>query len=181
MNQENRYQPPKAEVSDVATVGDSEMASRGLRFGAAMIDGIIGAAIVGSAMFFSNYWTKAMAGTATYLDQLALAPVGLVAFLVVHGYLLHTSGQTVGKRLVGTRIVSVDENRILPLWKVFVLRFLPISVVAQIPFVGQALSLVDALFIFRDDKRCLHDIIAGTKVVQAGATWAGRVELNSVD
>jgi uncharacterized RDD family membrane protein YckC len=122
-----------------------------------------------------------MAEQATYLDRLALAPVGLLAYLVVHGYLLHTNGQTVGKRLLGTRIVSVDDNRILPLWKVFVLRFLPVSVVSQIPGVGPIAGFIDPLFIFRGDKRCQHDVIAGTKVVQAGAAWVGRADTSSVD
>jgi uncharacterized RDD family membrane protein YckC len=146
MNQENRYQPPKAEVADVAIAETGELASRGARFGASMIDGLIAFAVIGPAMFFTGYWTKAMAGTATYLDQLALAPIGLVTYFVVHGYLLHTSGQTVGKRLVGARIVSMDDNRILPLWKVFVLRFLPTSVVAQIAGIGPIASLNRSAF-----------------------------------
>jgi uncharacterized RDD family membrane protein YckC len=34
---------------------------------------------------------------------------------------------------------------------------------------GNALGTLDALFVFRRDKRCLHDLIAGTKVVRAVA------------
>ena len=173
MNQENRYEPPQAEVADMVIVDNGELASRGARFGAAMIDGLIILAVGGPVVFFSGYLEKVIAGTATYLDQLALAPLGLVTYLVVHGYLLHTSGQTVGKRLVGTRIVSIDDNRILPLWKVILLRFLPITVAGQIPVVGQIAARIDSLFIFRGDRRCLHDLIAGTKVVQASAPWSG--------
>jgi uncharacterized RDD family membrane protein YckC len=176
MNQENRYRPPQAEVADVAIVDNGELASRGSRFGAAMIDGLITLAILGPVVFFSGYWTKAMAGTTTYIDQLAVAPIALVTYLIVHGYLLHTSGQTVGKRLVGTRIVSVDDNQILPLWKVIVLRSLPIIIAAQIPVVGQIAARIDPLFIFRGDRRCLHDLIAGTKVVQASASWTERTD-----
>jgi uncharacterized RDD family membrane protein YckC len=37
--------------------------------------------------------------------------------------------------------------------------------------VNLILPLLDALFIFRQDRRCIHDLIAGTKVVQlAGAS-----------
>ena len=37
----------------------------------------------------------------------------------------------------------------------------------MVPFVGGLVSLVDALLIFRDDRRCLHDEIADTIVVTA--------------
>ena len=36
------------------------------------------------------------------------------------------------------------------------------SLIGMVPFY----SLVDVLFIFRDDQRCIHDMIAGTKVVK---------------
>jgi uncharacterized RDD family membrane protein YckC len=36
------------------------------------------------------------------------------------------------------------------------------TLIGIIPFYG----LVDVLFIFREDKRCIHDLIAGTHVVQ---------------
>ncbi len=176
MNEENRYQPPKSEVADLAHADENELAARWPRFGAAIIDGLLVGIVMGPVMYLSGYWSKAMAGATTMVDQLMLAPIGLVAYLVVHGYLLHTSGQTVGKRLVGMRIVSVDDNRILPLWKVFVLRFLPLSVASQIPVVGQLAGIVDSVFIFRADQRCVHDLIAGTKVVKDSVQWKGIAE-----
>ena len=45
------------------------------------------------------------------------------------------------------------------------MRYFPLAVIAQIPFAGGIFSLIDCLFIFREDRRCIHDLIAGTKVV----------------
>jgi uncharacterized RDD family membrane protein YckC len=36
-----------------------------------------------------------------------------------------------------------------------------------VPFVGVLFWFVDNCFIFRDDHRCLHDLMGGTKVVKA--------------
>jgi hypothetical protein len=35
-----------------------------------------------------------------------------------------------------------------------------------IPGLGSVSGLVDPLFIFRADRRCIHDFVAGTKVIQ---------------
>ena len=47
------------------------------------------------------------------------------------------------------------------------LRYLPFWVVGQVWVIGPILSLANPLFIFREDRRCLHDLLAGTKVVVA--------------
>ncbi len=36
----------------------------------------------------------------------------------------------------------------------------------HIPLIGLLFWVVDCCFIFRDDRRCLHDLIAGTRVVK---------------
>ena len=108
--------------------------------------------------------------------QLEYAVLGLLVYSLLQGYLLQKSGQTIGKRVAGTRIVSVDDNRILPFWQILVVRQLPISVVSQIPVIGPILSFVEVLFVFRQDKRCVHDLIAGTKVVKASVAWKGQKE-----
>jgi uncharacterized RDD family membrane protein YckC len=33
--------------------------------------------------------------------------------------------------------------------------------------VGNFVGILDALFIFRSDRRCIHDLIAATRVVRA--------------
>ena len=41
------------------------------------------------------------------------------------------------------------------------------TIVAQLPVIGAILGLVNILFIFGPEKRCLHDYIAGTRVIKA--------------
>ena len=169
MNEENRYAPPKAEVQD-AIDGEGEggnLASRGARLGGAILDAIVSWIVIFPIMYYSGFWQSAMAGEVHFGQQMMLATVGMLVFLLLNGYLLSKRGQTIGKALVGTRIVSVEGERILPLLNVFGLRYVPMNVIAQIPYVGSVLAFINVLFIFRDDRRCVHDLIAGTKVVNA--------------
>ena len=84
----------------------------------------------------------------------------------MNGYLLAKRGQTIGKVIVGTRIVDVADGRVPKLVRSLGVRYGTIWLVSLIPFVGGLLSLLDALVIFRRDRRCLHDLSAGTKVVK---------------
>lgn len=47
------------------------------------------------------------------------------------------------------------------------LRYLPMHIVGQVPIVGALIGFINPMFIFRADQRCLHDLIAGTRVVVA--------------
>ncbi len=91
--------------------------------------------------------------------------LGFIGFILLNGYYLKKDSQTIGKRIVGIRIVDMD-NQILTLGKILVLRYLLIRIAAMIPFAGGLYGFVDMLFIFRQNRRCLHDLIAGTKVVK---------------
>ena len=164
MSDENPYAPPDAEV-DVVESG--ELAGRGARLGGVIIDQIIVVILVLPITFFMGFWDRAAAGVDTFSDTLWLGVASVVSYLVVHGYPLATRGQSVGKILVQTRIVSVEDDKILPFGKLIMLRYLPLWVLAQIPVVAQIFGLADALFVFRDDRRCIHDLIAGTKVIKA--------------
>lgn len=44
-------------------------------------------------------------------------------------------------------------------------RYGKITILGLLPFVGWILSLVDALCVFREDRNCLHDDFAETRVM----------------
>jgi uncharacterized RDD family membrane protein YckC len=108
-----------------------------------------------------------MAGEQSIADTILLGLGGIGIFLAFNGYLLAKHGQTIGKRLVRTRIVSIKDDSILPFGRVVGLRYLPLWIIGQVPLLGPLISLIDSLFIFRKDRRCLHDHLAGTRVVTA--------------
>ena len=93
---------------------------------------------------------------------LALSP--FVIFFMLHGFLLQQFGQTLGKRIMGIAIVTLDNQR--PAFvQLIVQRYLSQWVVGMVPVIGVLLRLVDILAIFRPDKRCIHDHLAKTKVI----------------
>lgn len=144
------------------------LASHGKRLIGALLDSIIAMVITLPVMIFFGIFDQLSQGQQLTVSQHAFFFFfGLAVFLVVNGYLLAKHGQTVGKKLVGTRIIANTDEGILSLGRVFGLRYLPLSLIAQVPFVGGLFCLVDVLFIFRKDRRCIHDLIAGSKVVNA--------------
>ena len=166
MSEDNPYAPPISDLTGVVDfMGDTELAGRWTRFVASFVDGIIGLCYAIPILYMLGTFSYIVAKQQPpHLLTIAGAVLGFIGFLLVHGYLLKTNGQTVGKKLTGIRIVDLDGN--LPDFaKVILLRYLPMSLVAMIPVLGGCLSLVDVLFIFRQDRRCIHDLLAGTKVV----------------
>ncbi len=161
----------KIKAGDQMTKATQELASRWQRLWGALLDGLIAMAIVFPVMWISGVWQPLMQGEQISVEQrIWLFIFGVILFFVLQGYLLAKHGQTIGKRIVGTRIVSAEDGQIFPLSRIFWLRLLPVSLIGQIPTFGQWLSIIDVLFIFRKDKRCIHDLIAGTKVVKANAS-----------
>ncbi len=169
MSLENPYAPPQAELAHTIDIsGGLKLAGRFTRLAAAIVDAVIGMAIGFSLMYVFGAWDYLMRREEVPFGVLlTLSALGFVGFLLVHGYLLMKNGQTVGKKLAGIRIADLN-GRVPEFSTLVVWRYLPISVVALIPVLGRFLPLLDVLFIFRDDRRCIHDLIAGTQVVTVG-------------
>ena len=91
---------------------------------------------------------------------------GLLIWGGVTAYLVHKNGQTLGKKILGIKVVRTDGSR-ASLGRIFWLRNVIMVLLSMIPIAGMILSLVDSLLIFRESRQCLHDQIAGTIVVKA--------------
>ena len=99
------------------------------------------------------------------LDVEAVQAV-MVLFMIpaacVQWYLVTTSGQSFGKKAMKIKIVKMDGTKVDFISGV-VLRSWVLGFVGA--FCGMV-GLVDVLLIFKADRRCGHDMIAGTKVIQ---------------
>jgi uncharacterized RDD family membrane protein YckC len=161
---DNPYTPPASDLD--AEIKTTTLASGGQRFMAAFIDGIIMMVLVVPAFYLLGLTGGWRGEGQSYGASLMMAVAGFVVYLLINGYLLAASGQTVGKRLVKIKIVGMDGSQ-PSLAHIMTRRLLPMQLVSIVPIVGGLLSLVDILFIFRADKRCIHDLIADTQVIHA--------------
>ncbi len=90
--------------------------------------------------------------------------VGFLALLVINIYLLVTRSQTIGKYLMNTQIIDIETDEPAGFVKAWVLRSFVNGLIGAIPYLGSCYSLIDILMIFSEERRCLHDQIAGTYV-----------------
>ncbi len=162
----NPYAAPESRIlSPPPLMQEDELADRGMRLAAYFIDlGFYLAAIIPGVIIIvlaasSNDDAIADAGILVIFT-------GLLGFGIYNCVLLHRNAQTLGKKLMSIKIVRVNGSR-AGLMRIFFLRGLPIGILNAIPLIGYIFALVDPLMIFRNDQRCLHDLIADTIVIKA--------------
>lgn len=171
MSDEDIYKAPESNLMDENnTRREQELASRWLRLGGAIIDGVIFMVLLMPIMFSLGIMDGIMEGQEpTFLMNITMMAISLLVYVVVQGYFLSTAGQTIGKRILGMRIVGYKTNQILSLSKIMSYRVLPIQLLSLIPVLGPLVGFIDVLSIFGAEKRCIHDYLAGTKVVKVQA------------
>lgn len=170
----NPYAAPAAVVEDVAGSDaadlESRKASRGKRLGAAMIDGLIAVLWFGPILWaFAMRYRARLDGLPSPQTSGMLIFLGVVVMLgvvVVNCVMLHRSGQTIGKRALDIAVVRSDGSAVA-LSRYIFLRVVPVILLGMIPLVGRFAGLVDSVMIFGKERRCLHDYIADTIVVDA--------------
>ena len=96
--------------------------------------------------------------------------LAVASYLILNGYGLAQSGQTLGKRLFGIALARTDALEPAPIWKLICVRalFFPLLFVFIYPPLI-VLPLLDLLPILGKSRRCLHDRAAGTRVVRVAA------------
>jgi uncharacterized RDD family membrane protein YckC len=166
--QPNRFAPPEAAVTDIATDGP-ELASRWGRLGAGLIDGIVALVIslaVMLPMYGTGYFRMMATSKMSVLPGLALY---VLLFYALEGWFLHQRSQSIGKIVVGLRIVRPDGGH-ATVGRTLGLRYLVFGALGFVPVIGPFVGFIDALFIFGSSRRCLHDLVADTIVVTADSS-----------
>lgn len=165
----NPYSAPNADLTEQRTSDETQLAGRWLRLIAAILDALIMSlfTVVPAILYFggwAGYAEKAV--SSPMLFKLLGVVIGIPVYLLINGRLLAKDGQSIGKKVMGIKIVRSDGSH-ADFTRILVRRLAPVYVAQIIPFVGALLVTIDALFIFRDSKQCLHDQIADTIVVRA--------------
>ncbi|PMM51948.1 RDD family protein [Vibrio splendidus] len=141
------------------------LSSRSSRVGASLIDGLIGIAMMTPIFLYTDYFQKIFdTGEIDMTELLVVSAYCWLVFFLLHGYLLHKKGQTIGKNLMEIAIVDMEGKQI-GLFNIVGKRMMPMTIATYIPVIGHFITTLDYLFVLRKDKRCLHDLIAGTQVV----------------
>ena len=69
--------------------------------------------------------------------------------------------RSIGKLLVGTKIVKANGMHAEPWWAALLHTLLAKNLLGSVPLV----NVVDQLWIFGPTSRCLHDVLSGTRVI----------------
>ena len=155
--------------SRVSSMNDRQVfANRWRRLGATAVDAILVPSLtVVLVMVFEVMEDPEDFTSAGWIGWVFVLAVA--SYLILNGYGLAKSGQTLGKRLFGIAVVRADTLELASFWKLICVRalFFPLLfVVVYPPLIF--LPLLDLIPIFGKSRRCLHDWVAGTRVVRAG-------------
>ena len=97
-----------------------------------------------------------------------LALLGALAVIIYNIVSLTTKGQTIAKMMLKIRIVLYNDQQTPPgFTRTVLLRSIIPALVFCLPYLGMILFFLDNILIFREDRRCAHDLLAGTIVVRA--------------
>lgn len=162
----NPYAPPKSALEDpMVGTAEAQLASRGARLGAALIDAIA-VSLINVPLLLGADLLPLSGPSPGPVQLIPVAVISFIGFALVQGWFL-ARGQTVGKLLLGLRIVDVESGEPPGVAHLLGLRYLLTSVLGVFGALGSLVGTIGILMIFTSQRRCLHDLIASTKVVWA--------------
>jgi uncharacterized RDD family membrane protein YckC len=152
--------PSRPKVSRIPS-NSASLAGRGERLAAVLLDWVVYLIAYAASLLIAI----ALGYPAEAMSVRLGAVAGVLAVEVVQIILLSLRGQTLGKALMGLRIVADSDGSNPGFLRAVVLRRVLPSFVAVVPCFGKVFVLIDCLSIFGDERRCYHDLLAGTRVV----------------
>jgi len=160
------YPPPQQAYGHQPYWQPYQLAGRGTRLGAAVLDGLLslGAALPGLIVLFMSFESLESGKEDQLWLGLGLVIIGVLILAIYQWYLIATRGQSLAKKWLHIRIVKLDGS-IPGFVNGVLLRGWVMSFITNIPYIGGIVGLVDPLLIFGQERRCLHDLIASTQVI----------------
>ncbi|EDN67073.1 Zinc finger/thioredoxin [Beggiatoa sp. PS] len=166
------YQPPSTPIIESFGEDKENLAGRWIRLLANLVDGFI-FLIPMIALSFIIPFIESSNDLGIFVAIGIALIIFVVAIVVINLILLYKNGQTMGKRFLSIKIVRTDGSHV-GLLRIIFLRFLPTGILSGIPFIGYLFALLDPLLIFQKSRRCLHDLIADTIVIDAFSDGVSR-------
>ena len=162
----NPYQIP---ANYAAQGSPLRLASRLKRFLAAIIDNLAmflsllpGLALMVAGLVSADFQAGPDAALPLVFGGIGLMFLGMLVQAAIQIYLLAVSSQSIGKYFLKMQIIDFTTHERSPFVQCFLLRsVVGVFLLGQVPFYG----IIDPCFIFRDDYRCIHDLIGNTLVV----------------
>lgn len=144
-----------------------QLADLGKRFLGALIDSFAGVlfCVPGIVVMIMGIVANPEEPGPIFFVGIGLILLGALALLALQIFLMATRSQSIGKYVMKTQMVDVNTGEPASFVSTFLLRGVVNGLIGQIPFVGLVYAIVDILFIFREDHRCLHDLLASTVVI----------------
>lgn len=181
MPEANPYAAPQypEEHPQVPLPGGGNLASLGQRFIGRLVDNLGAVAVSFVGLFTIGNGLEQLEATDTVGELTAVLVFFAYAipFNALQWWLIVSSGQSIGKKLANTRVVREDGSPV-GFTSGVVLREWVMAALSAIPVAGRFIGLVDAIAIFvNNERKTLHDRIAGTKVVDASVTYSTDAEL----
>jgi uncharacterized RDD family membrane protein YckC len=158
----------KKSNTDMQSKEQTILASRDTRLLGALVDGLI--FILFLQPLLHSFVKSIYFQDISIFQRIILPSASILTFITINAYLIHKNGQTIAKRALGIKIVDYRSNTIANVFKIFFLRYGSLVLLSLVPVIGKFLGLINPLCIFGKEKRCLHDLIAGTKVVNIEKT-----------
>jgi uncharacterized RDD family membrane protein YckC len=133
------------------------------RFLASIIDGLISMAVGFSFVYFLLYWIlpspdeQVLEAAKEVTDSLFSLAYGIIVPVIWSGF-------TIGKKALGVKIQKVTGEEVT-FWTM--IKRVIIATIIYVISLGILLVVSFFMVIIRDDKRTIHDFVAGTHVVRA--------------
>jgi uncharacterized RDD family membrane protein YckC len=157
--------PARAEADHIESEGgidfDPELASYGARFGGLIIDTLILVVFMLPGMLL-----VVVGSTPLIIFGLLMMAVGFGGATVLSATSVAATGQWVGNRVTGTKVVDARNGRTITAGEAG-LRFVVRSLISWILLIGFLMALGNS------QRRAFHDSVAGTVVTRPPrATWS---------